>query len=160
MFIIIVSLASLVAILGYYVIKADIMDRAQRKVRDNLKAARSFYQGEIDRIETAFNLVSFDSNIAELRDRMNLHYLRCHIASEIETNGSEIVKAAFNSHKGIGSTRIMSHEELSRIDPSLVEATRIQIRATQRALPTDRKELDAVMVKEYALPILNKNGNV
>ena len=66
MFIIIVVLAALIAILGYYVIKADIMDRAQRKVRDNLKAARSFYQGEIDRIETAFNLVNFDSSIAEL----------------------------------------------------------------------------------------------
>ena len=76
MFIIIVVLASLIAILGYYVIKADIMDRAQRKVRDNLKAARSFYQGEIDRIETAFNLVNFDSSIDELRVRQNLHYLK------------------------------------------------------------------------------------
>ena len=160
MFIIIVSLAALIAILGYYVIKADIMDRAQRKVRDNLKAARSFYQGEIDRIETAFNLVSFDSNIAELRIRMNLHYLKCAAASEIETTSSEIVKSAFNSRKGIGGTRIMVDDELFRIDPSLVEATRIQIRATPMALPTDKKQLDAVMVKEYALPILDKNGNV
>ena len=31
MFIIIAVLAALIAILGYYVIKADIMDRAQRK---------------------------------------------------------------------------------------------------------------------------------
>jgi signal transduction histidine kinase len=160
MFIIIVVLAALIAILGYYVIKADIMDRAQRKVRDNLKAARSFYQGEIDRIETAFNLVNFDSNIAELRVRMNLHYLQCVAASEIETTSSEIVKSAFDARKGIGGTRIMSDEELSRIDPSLAETTRIQIRATKNALPTDKKQLDAVMVKEYALPILDKNGNV
>ena len=160
MFIIIMVLAALIAILGYYVIKADIMDRAQRKVRDNLKAARSFYQGEIDRIETAFNLVSFDSNIAELRVRMNLHYLKCAAASEIETTSSEIVKSAFNSRKGIGGTRIMSDEELSRINPSLVENTRIQIRATPMALPTDKKQLEAVMVKEYALPVLDKNGKV
>jgi two-component system NtrC family sensor kinase len=160
MFIIIVVLAALIAILGYYVIKADIMDRAQRKVRDNLKAARSFYQGEIDRIETAFNLVSFDSNLAVLRVRMNLHYLQCVAASEIETAGSEIVKSAFDAHKGIGGTRIMSDEELSKIDPSLVEATRIQIRATPMALPTDKKQLDAVMVKEYALPVLDKNGKI
>ena len=160
MFIIIVVLAALIAILGYYVIKADIMDRAQRKVRDNLKAARSFYQGEIDRIETAFNLVSFDSNLAELRARMNLHYLKCVAASEIETTSSDIVKSAFDSRKGIGGTRIMSDEELSRIDPSLVETTRIQIRATPMALPTDKKQLDAVMVKEYALPVLDKNGKV
>jgi two-component system NtrC family sensor kinase len=160
MFIIIVVLATLIAILGFYVIKADIMDRAQREVRDNLKAARSFYQGEIDRIETAFNLVSFDSNLAELRTRMNLHYLKCAAASEIEAIGSEIVKSAYDNHKGVGGTRIMSNEELSRIDPSLVETTRIQIRATQKALPTDKKQLDAVMVKEYALPVLDKNGNV
>jgi two-component system, NtrC family, sensor kinase len=160
MFIIIVVLAALIAILGYYVIKADIMDRAQRKVRDNLKAARSFYQGEIDRIETAFNLVSFDSNLADLRVRMNLHYLQCVAASDIEATSSEIVKAAFDFRKGIGGTRIMADDELSRIDPSLVEATRIQIRATPMALPTDKKQLDSVMVKEYALPVLDKNGRV
>ncbi len=160
MFIIIVVLAALIAILGYYVIKADIMDRAQRKVRDNLKAARSFYQGEIDRIEAAFNLVSFDSNLADLRVRMNLHYLQCVAASDIEATSSEIVKAAFDFRKGTGGTRIMADDELSRIDPSLVEATRIQIRATPMALPTDKKQLDSVMVKEYALPVLDKNGRV
>jgi two-component system NtrC family sensor kinase len=160
MFIIIVVLAALIAILGYYVIKADIMDRAQRKVRDNLKAARSFYQGEIDRIETAFNLVNFDCNLAGLCIKMNLRYLKCAAASDIETTSSEIVKLAFDSSKGIGGTRIMADEELSRIDPSLVEITRIQIRATKKALPTDKKQLDAVMVKEYALPVLDKNGKV
>jgi len=160
MFIIIVVLAALIAILGYYVIKADIMDRAQHKVRDNLKAARSFYQGEIDRIETAFNLVNFDSNLGELRVRMNLHYLQCVAASEIEATSSEIVKSAFDARKGIGGTRIIANEELLKIDPYLVETTRIQIRATPMALPTDKKQLDSVMVKEYALPILDKNGKV
>ena len=91
---------------------------------------------------------------------MNLHYLKCDAASEIEAASSEIVKAAFDSRNGIGGTRIMADEELSRIDPSLVETTRIQIRATQKALPTDKKQLDAVMVKEYALPVLDKNGKV
>jgi hypothetical protein len=105
MFIIIVVLAAMIAILGYYVIKADIMDRAQRKVRDNLKAARSFYQGEIDKIETAFSLVNFDNNLPGLCSRMNLHYLKCVTASEIETTGSEIVNAAFDSRKGIGGTK-------------------------------------------------------
>jgi len=160
MFTIIGVLSVSIGMLGFYVIKADIMDRAQRKVRDNLKAARSFYQGEIDRIETAFNLVSFDSNLAVLRVRMNLHYLQCAAASEIETTSSEIVKSAFDARKGIGGTRVMSDEELSKIDPSLVETTGIQIRATQKALPTDKKQLDAVMVKEYALPVLDKNGKV
>jgi two-component system, NtrC family, sensor kinase len=160
MFIIIVVLAAMIATLGFYVIKADIMDRAQRKVRDNLKAARSFYQGEIERIETAFNIVTFDDNLPGLRDRMNLHYMRCATASEIETADSEIVKAAFDSRKGIGGTRIMSDDELSRIDLSLVETTRIQIKATPKAIPTDKKQLEAVMVKEYALPIFDKKGNV
>ena len=43
---------------------------------------------------------------------------------------------------------------------ALVEATKIQIRATPKALPTDKKQLDAVMVKEYAMPVLDKNGQV
>jgi two-component system NtrC family sensor kinase len=160
MFIIIVVLAASIATLGFYVIKADIMDRAQRMVRDNLKAARSFYQSEIDRMETAFNLVSFDANLPELRERINLHYLQCAVPAGIEATGNEIVKSAIDSRKGVGGTRIMTNEELSRIDPCLVEATRIQIRATPMALPTDKKQLDAVMVKEYALPVLDKNGSV
>ena len=110
MFAIIGVLSVSIAILGFYVIKADIMDRAQRKVRDNLKAARSFYQGEIDRIETAFNLVSFDKDIAVLRKEMNLHYLQVVPAAEIKANPSEIVKAAFDSRQGIGGTRIMTVE--------------------------------------------------
>jgi len=160
MFAIIGVLSVSIAILGFYVIKADIMDRAQRKVMDNLKAARSFYLGEIERIEYAFNLVSFDKDIAQLRREMNLHYLQAVPAADINANPSEIVKAAFDSRKGVGGTRIMKIDELARIDVGLVDATNIQIKSTPKALPTEKKQLDAVMVKEYAMPVFDSSGRV
>ncbi len=160
MFAIIGVMTALIAILGFYVIKADIMDRAQRNVRDNLKAARSFYQGEIDRIEAAFNLVGLNGSLDQLCERMNLHYLQCIKTPQIKNAKSEIVKVAFDSHKGIGGTRIMPVEELFAIDPCLVPKTMIQIRETPMALPTEKKQLDSVMVKEYALPIFDKDGEI
>jgi len=160
MFAIIGVLSVSIAILGFYVIKADIMDRAQRKVMDNLKAARSFYIGEIERIENAFKLVSFDKDIDVLRKAMNLHYLQVVPAADITTNPSEIVRQAFDTRQGIGGTRIMTTAELSRIDNALVDAANIQIKPTPKALPTDKKQLDSVMVKEYAMPVLDSAGRV
>ena len=160
MFAVIGVLSVSIAILGFYVIKADIMDRAQRKVRDNLRTARSFYTGEIERIENAFRLVDLNEDIQTLRKKMNLHYLRRIESSDIDKIQSEIVRKAFESRQGAGGTRIMTEAELLGIEPSMAEATRILIKPTPKALPTDKKELDSVMVKEYAMPVLNSKGEV
>jgi signal transduction histidine kinase len=160
MFVIIGVLSVSIAILGFYVIKTDIIDRAQLKVRDNLRTARSFYTGEIERIESAFKFVHFTGDIPALCKKMNLHYLQSIEASGKEQAQSEIVRAAFETGQGIGGTRIMSRAELSKINPVLAEATKILIKPTQKALPTDKKELDSVMVKEYAMPIFDSKGGV
>jgi two-component system NtrC family sensor kinase len=160
MFVIIGVLSVSIAILGYCVIQADIMDRAQRKVRDNLKAARSFYQGEIERIEIAFQLVNFNEDIGQLRKKMNLHYLQLAEAVNIDKTPSELVQSVFVSGRGAGGTRIMTNAELGQISPDLVETKKIHIRPTAMALPTEKKELDSVMVKEFAMPILGKSGKV
>jgi signal transduction histidine kinase len=160
MFVTIGAMSVSIAILGFYVIKADIMDRAQRQVRDNLKAAHSFYQSEIEKIENAFELVSFNEDVDSLRRKMNLHYLQCVLAADIDKAPSEIVKAAFESCHGVSGTRIMTEAELTRIDSALADAARILIKPTPMALPTDRKQLDSVIVKEYAAPILDSQGRV
>jgi two-component system, NtrC family, sensor kinase len=160
MFVIIGVLSVSIAILGFYVIKADIIDRAQRKVRDNLRTARSFYTGEIDRIENAFKLVNFNEDIPSLCKKMNLHYLQ---SIEISSQGqaqSEIVKVAFETRRGASGTRIMTRQELLKIAPNLAETTKILIKSTPMALPTDKKELDSVMVKEYTMPVFDSKGDV
>jgi signal transduction histidine kinase len=91
---------------------------------------------------------------------MNLHYLQAIPAADIKANPSEIVKAAFDTRQGVGGTRIMTTVELARIDAALVDATSIQIRPTPKALPTDKRELDAVMVKEYAMPVMDNAGRI
>jgi two-component system NtrC family sensor kinase len=160
MFVIIGVLSVSIAILGFYVIKADIIDRAQRKVRDNLRTARSFYTGEIERIENAFKLVTFTEDIPAMRKKMNLHYLQSVTVAGKEQAQSEIVRAAFEMRQGVGGTRIMTRAEFSKINPVLEGATKILIKPTPMALPTDKKELDSVMAKEYALPVLDAQGNV
>ncbi|MFA5554874.1 MAG: cache domain-containing protein [Phycisphaerae bacterium] len=160
MFAVICVLSVSIGVLGYYIIQADILDRAQQQVRDTLKTAHSFYIGEIERIESAFNLVNLDKDISELRRRMRLHYLRKIDAADINKIPSVLVQAAFETGEGVGGTRIMPDSELLEIDPELFAATRIQIRPTYKAVPTDKTHLEAVAVKEYAMPILDEQGNI
>jgi len=42
-------LSASIGLLGYYVIQRDIIQRAERRVRNDLKAARMVYTGEIVR---------------------------------------------------------------------------------------------------------------
>jgi two-component system NtrC family sensor kinase len=160
MFAIIGVLSVSIAILGFSVIQSDIIDRAQRKVRDDLQTARSFYTGEIERIENAFKLVTCTGDTEALCKKMNLHYLRVVEAADKDQAQSELVRHVFENRQGIGGTRIMTRQELSEINPALEGATKILIKPTPKALPTDKKELDSVMVKEYAMPVFDSKGSI
>ena len=50
--IVIVTFSLLVAASGYYVIKKDIIERAQAKVKNDLNSARKIYLQEIDRVKS------------------------------------------------------------------------------------------------------------
>jgi len=56
--VVVLVLSGLIAILGFYVIKRDIVDRADQRVRRDLKAARMIYTDEIDRMGQTLRLVS------------------------------------------------------------------------------------------------------
>lgn len=101
-FLIIAVISLSISLLGFYIIKADIMDRAQKKVRNNLRAARSVYNTEINRIGDAFSLVYFEDDLNTLKQKMNLHYLQSVNSTEIEDIKSEIVRSAFEKVQSLG----------------------------------------------------------
>ena len=157
---VIVVLSAPVAGLGYWVIQNDIINRAERKVRNDLKAARMVYGAEIERIGQALRLVSPDGDLHSLRDRLNLHYLQYVERSRFGSLGSEIARGAAESGRTRGGTRLIQRRELEQEGADFPGEAPMEILATPRARHTDRKILEAVMAKEYAIPVLDDQGRV
>jgi signal transduction histidine kinase len=146
------------AVLGYRVIQKNIFRRADRQVRDSIHAAELVYTGEIERIGEALKLVAPKDNAEALRTGLNVHYLRHVARADFGTLRSEIARAAVERGEPVGGTRIIGPEELATLGGESPGAVPIEIKSTPRARPTDKQVLRAVMAKEYAVPILDAEG--
>lgn len=157
---VVVSLATTIALLGYFVLKRDIIDRAETAVVRDLQTARTFYKEEIRRIEESLEWILS----AEIKDplvkKANLDYVKVVSLEDRSEYTNEIIQAAFEQGKGVGGTRLMTLAELERLDPNLAQMRRTRIKPTPRARPTDKTELTQVLVKEYALPTSSVQGEV
>lgn len=154
----IVLITWFVVLLGYHVINIQIMGRVDQEVYRALGAARFFYAGQIERIGDGFRLVGIQDrkDLDALRGLLDLHYLiRC---EDIESLRSEIAIAAVKQLRPVGGTRLILADELAIVDPNLVKDRLLEVRPTARAIPTETRRLEAVMAKEYAVPIIDNAG--
>ncbi|MDD5019331.1 MAG: cache domain-containing protein [Candidatus Omnitrophica bacterium] len=158
-FAVIFLLAVSLAIFGYCVIKSNIIERAQRQIKNDLKVARWAYNTEIDRIRLAFNLVGPSNDLEKLKDQIGLDYISVVDRSGLRGVSSEVVRAAFEG-KALAATRIIGPQELKEMGRSLYQKSVINIRPTPKARPTDRKVLDSAMAAGYAKPLLDGAGHV
>ncbi len=152
---VILVMAVLVLGLGYWAIQEQIIKRAQKQVDNYLNSARLVYNSEIDRIGNVMSLVSFETDLEPLRQKLELDYLFAVSPEEAAEHPSEIVRRAMEQQSPVGGTRIVGEEELKRMRPELQERTSIEIHFTQKAMPTSRKVLRTAMAKEYARPLFN-----
>ncbi|MDD2866045.1 MAG: cache domain-containing protein [Candidatus Omnitrophota bacterium] len=148
-----------VAILGYYIINSNVIQRAQRQIKNDLKVARWAYNTEIDRIRLAFNLVGPSNELEKLKDQIGLDYISVVDRSGLSDVRSEVVRAAFDG-KALAATRIIGPEELKEMGRSLYQRSVIEIKATPKARPTERKVLDSAMAAGYAKPLFDNAGHV
>ena len=157
---IIVVLAVLMGVLGFYVIKEKIVARAQSYVKNSLRAAETMYQREIEYVVKGFALVEPDTNLALLKTKLDLDYIGEVTAAEALAAPSEIVRAAFTRKKGVSGTRLIDKYEMMSLGYGLYAQRQIPIVPTPKARPTTRKVLDTMMAIEYALPIIAPDGTV
>jgi len=153
-------LSASIALLGYYVIQRDIIQRAERRVRNDLKAARMVYASEIERIGQGLKLVSPTERPGQLREKLQLHYLEYVAASDFASLRSDIAQTTARTGRAIGGTRIISWDELTKMQADVPGERAIEIKATPMARPTQKVALNEVMAKEYAVPVLDEAGNV
>jgi two-component system NtrC family sensor kinase len=157
---VILVLAVPIAVLGYRVIQKNIIRRADRQVRDSIIAAEIVYTGEIERIGEALKLVAPNGDVEIRRGELNLHYLRYVPQAQFDTLHSEIARAAREKNTPVGGTRILAPEELATLPDDVAGKTPIEVKPTPKARPTDKKVLNAAMVKEYAVPVLDGAGRM
>jgi len=155
---VIMLLAVPIAVIGYYVVKGDIIERAQKKVRNDLQAARTVYDHDIERMGKFLKIYTPGANAEHVCNIAKFDYLETVAATDMEDCESAIVRKAFAEGVGVGGTRIMGEEELVE---KTGEARRIDILPTEHARPGFQKDvLKKVMAKEYALPIEGPEGEV
>ncbi len=156
---IILVLGVSIAVLGYYVIKRDIIGREQKQINNDLTVARLVYGNELDIMKKAFSVIRFITNTRELKDRLGLDYLYIVDAANQGQVRSEIAQTAFGGTSG-GGTRLIGKEELWSMGQPLYEKSLIEIKYTDRARPSDKKVLDQALVIEYARPLFDANGKI
>ncbi|MCF7972754.1 MAG: cache domain-containing protein [Phycisphaerae bacterium] len=150
----------MIAFLGYFVIKRDIIDQAEAEVVKKLQTARKFYDEEIRRIGESLEWVLSTEISSQFISKANLDYAEVVPVSQLTLCTNEIVLAAYRRKQGVGGTRLMALSELETYDSALAEARHIKVKPTPMARPTDKTELKQVLVKEYAIPVLSDQGQV
>ncbi len=150
----------LVALLGFYLIKSNIIERAQRKLNNDLNFARSLYNGEIDRIKEAFGLIVGHPQINSIKDKIGLDYLYVIDKNSIPASlKSEILRKSVEGKEPIGGSRVIDSAELLSIGNSLYNKSRIDVIPTLKSRPVVNHVLDKAMAIEYAMPLKDKTGN-
>lgn len=189
-FLAIISALSLsIALLGFYVIKKDIMDIAQRTVKNDLSFAREVYRQETKSIENTIrfaalrffprdevlenNAETLKIQLNEIRKAEGLDVLtlvnkdgrvivRSRNPSIIgdEQKSDEVVSKVLSEKRAIGATTIVSMAELAKEGQGLVEQAYIKFIATPKAKPTEEIEQTSGMMIKAGAPVFDHNGNI
>ncbi|MDO9542708.1 MAG: cache domain-containing protein [Kiritimatiellia bacterium] len=186
---VIIMLSLAVALLGFHIIKRDIIDRAQAQVRNDLNFAREIYQGEVDKVN---DLVRLSAARYFLRDAIVAHDLkpilaRFHQISRDEAldiltltdadgkviararnpavlgdnqSHNELVCRVLAEKKPVSGTVLIERTELLKESAELADQARIQLVNTPRARPTEEKARTAGMLVKAASPVCDYDGKL
>ncbi len=189
-FLAIISALSLsMALLGYYIIKKDIIDIAQRTVKDDLSFAREVYRQETRNIESAVRFTAvrdflrdeiINNNTEILKIRLNdvrkaegLDILtlvnkdgrvivrsRHPLVIGDEQGADELVGKALSEKKTVSATAIVPMAELAKEGRDLVEQAHIKFIPTPKARPTEETEQTSGMMLKAVAPVFDQNSNL
>ena len=186
---IIVVLSALIAMLGFYVIKTKIIDRAQTKVKNDLNFAWEVYRQETENIANTvrFTALRFFIKDAVLGGEINtltkkLDDIRkaesLDILTLTDNQGRVIVRSrnpsvkgdsqaldklisyALSEQKTINATEITSSEELLKESLGLAKQAYVKFIPTPKAKPTRQTEQTSAMCITAASPVLDYGGNL
>jgi len=188
-FIVIVTFSMLVAAFGYYIIKNNIIGRAQTKVKNDLNSAREIYQQEINRIEnvvrfTALRFFLKDAISANDKETLSKELERIRKAESLDiltlTDSSgrvairsrnpsvvgdnqlddKLVGGVLSNREVIAGTLIVPSEELIMEDKNLAERAYFKFIPTPKAKEIEQTENTAGMMIKAGAPVFGHDGEL
>ena len=156
---IIVLMSGAIALFGYYQIRTNVVERAQKRLLLQLWTARSVYDNEIDRMKSSFELLEHIGNLEKLKSSLSLDYLYVLTSNTKDSIKSPMVAQAFLGNAN-GGTRVIDSAELITMGNDLFQKAKIEIKSTPMARPDPKKMLTSALAFEYAAPIFDSGGTV
>jgi len=186
---IIVIFSLLVVVLGYYVIKKDIIKRAQTKVNNDLNSAREIYAQELENVKNIIRFTAsrffindaistqnseiLDMELGKIRTSESLDILTLTDASgkvlsrsrnpsmtgDIQSSDTLISKV-LSSEKVFAGTVIVPRQELTKEGEDLAEQANINFISTPKARRrAETRETSGMMIKAAA-PVFGYDGKL
>ena len=184
-----VTFGFLVAVLGYFVIENNIIERAQHKVRNDLNSAREIYQQEVGRIrdvvrltaerffltEGAFQndllsiaqeleriLTSESLDILTLTDASGKVIVRSRnpLAAGDNTVDDTLVARVLDKSEIVAGTVIVPREELLKESGELTRQAHLKFISTPKAKSRNETEETSGMMIKAAAPISGTDGKI
>ena len=156
---VIVLLGGLIGAFGYWIIRTNVVDRAQKQLRNDLSAAWSVYLNEADAMKRAFEMLNCIRDPAKIKAGLGLDYLFVVERASAASARSPLAAKAFSGNVACG-TRIIDSAELRDIGEELFERSRIAVRPTPQARPSPIATLTSAMAFECAAPVFDSSGAV
>lgn len=145
------------SVLGFFVMKKNVYQRAQEQVSKDLEIVRQRCYQEIESMKLAFNMITEKNDLGLLREYLALDYLCWISRDKIQESDSEIVQKVYKTAQDSGASRIVSKDEIEKL---IVNFESLNLKDTPKARPTDKKVLNEAMVLEYAKPFIAADGTV
>jgi two-component system NtrC family sensor kinase len=188
-YIVIVTFALLVAALGYFVIKQNIIERAQTKVKNDLNSAREIYEQEVKSVKDVirFTAIRFflkeaisendretlSKELKRIREAESLDVLtltdssgkviiRSRNPSVIGDNQKEdkLVGGVLLNKQVIAGTLIVSSEELKKEGKDLAERAYFKFIPTPKAKQIEETENTSGMMIKAGAPVFGYDGKL
>jgi len=176
-------------LVGIYFIDEGVIKQAREKVGTDLNSAREIYKREVNSLKDMIRLTSERFYIKEALIKNDLPKLISEMVKIQQREGTDIlnltdsqgriivrarnpklagddqsacpvIQLVLANKEVVGSTEIITREELAKESPELVDRACIQSIPTPKAKPLSRTENTAGMVLKAAAPLLDANGNL
>ena len=148
------------SVFGFYVVTTYIMGEAQKQVNQNLKTIPSVYEKQLEKMATAFTLVTPNISLEEFKKTLGLDYLYQITPGDANKARSEIIRKAMAASRPVGGKRILEKEELLEMGDEFYKKAVIEIKSTPQAHPHPGKLLERALGLEYARPFLGPSGEI
>ncbi|MFC1576732.1 cache domain-containing protein [Candidatus Omnitrophota bacterium] len=145
------------SLLLYYIIEQYVIREAQRQAINDLKTARAVFSEQVNRMKTLYGLIEIDDSLPAIRKELGLDYLFKVSDSSIGGLRSNIVRKSIEEKKAVCGIRIIGNNEAKGLGGGILKRSKIDIRPTPMAKPTEKRAPKGMMAIECARPFYDKD---